>query len=601
VRGVVTRRYAAYSQLKKLYYVCRCGDRKGPIYENSFSPIRLGQCVYCHSNGPYFLDSESAVYKSNQKITIQESPSTVPPGRVPRSKDVVLLGDNIDAARPGDEVEIVGIYSTKFDFGMNVKHGFPVFSTYIEGNAIKRVQELEMAEITAEDREAIIRLSRDPNVLDVLVNAIAPSIYGHRSIKTALALALFGGSSIETDTHRVRGDINVLLVGDPGLSKSQFLKYVQTVSPRSVYTTGKGASAVGLTACVRKDPVSGEWSLEGGALVLADNGICLIDEFDKMNEADRTSIHEAMEQQSISISKAGIVANLQARCSVIAAANPIKGLYDNQLGFQDNLNLSEPILSRFDVICVLKDELDLAHDKSLANFIIKSHRRSQPEALRNARGGHRQPVARPDIPLPQLGDNPAIQKIPQSLLKKYILFARSSLKPKLTAGCNQKIQNFYTKLRAVSQSISGITVVVRHLESLVRFAQASAKMHLRNETNERDVDLAISMLLDSFLQSTKPSIAKGLETRFSYEINQKRNINSFLAHLLNRLVKRQIEYLDIIRGPSDDVESTVVKIPLAVLAEKAKEHQIYNVDDFLRTPAFQNNYVLQNEIIVKEI
>ena len=211
------------------------------------------------------------------------------------------------------------------------------------------------------------------------MNSIAPSIYGYPFIKKALALAMFGGEAKDVGgKHRIRGDINVLLLGDPGTAKSQFLKYVEQVFHRVVYTTGKGASAVGLTAGVHKDPISGEWVLEGGALVLADKGICLIDEFDKMNDADRTSIHEAMEQQSISISKAGIVTSLQARCSVIAAANPIGGVYKPSLNFNDNVDLTDPILSRFDILTVVRDEADDLKDDTLATFVINSHMKNHP-------------------------------------------------------------------------------------------------------------------------------------------------------------------------------------------------------------------------------
>merc|ERR1719454_1627951 len=179
--------------------------------------------------------------------------------------------------------------------------------------------------------------------------------------------------------HRIRGDINTLIVGDPGLAKSQFLKFVEKTIPRAVFTTGKGASGVGLTAAVTRDE-NGEWCLEGGAMVLADDGICLIDEFDKMNDQDRTSLHEAMEQQSISISKAGIVATLQARCAVVAVANPTEGRYDPQMSFAQNVNLTDPILSRFDVLCVLKDEADAVQDERLADHVVCSHIRSHPEA-----------------------------------------------------------------------------------------------------------------------------------------------------------------------------------------------------------------------------
>lgn len=379
VQGVITRRYPVYSQLKKIFYICKCGNRMGPVFQSDISETKLGQCPVCHSNGPFSMDSETTVYRNYQKVTIQESPGSVLPGRVPRHKDVILLGDNIDTARPGDEIEVVGIYTNSFDYSMNVKHGFPVFNTMIEANNIKKVSDINFGHLTRKDKDKIHSYSRKPNIARIIVNSIAPSIYGHHHIKTALALSMFGGEPQNiNNSHKIRGDINVLLLGDPGLAKSQFLKYVEQTFHRTVYTTGKGASAVGLTASVRRDFTSREWTLEGGALVLADQGICLIDEFDKMSEIDRTSIHEAMEQQSISISKAGIVATLRARCAVIAAANPIKGRYDRQLSFSDNVNLSDPILSRFDVLCVLKDSVDSTADRDLATFIVNSHIKSHP-------------------------------------------------------------------------------------------------------------------------------------------------------------------------------------------------------------------------------
>merc|ERR1712084_217270 len=202
-------------------------------------------------------------------------------------------------------------------------------------------------------------------------------------VKTAIALSIFGGQGkMAAGKHRIRGDINTLIVGDPGLAKSQFLKYVEQTFPKAVYTTGRGASAVGLTAAMHRDE-NGEWALEGGAMVLADDGICLIDEFDKMNDQDRTSLHEAMEQQSISISKAGIVATLQARCAVVAVANPTEGRYDPQMTFAQNVNLTDPILSRFDMLCVLRDESDPVQDERLADHVCCSHMRSHPDASEN--------------------------------------------------------------------------------------------------------------------------------------------------------------------------------------------------------------------------
>jgi DNA replication licensing factor MCM2 len=276
---------------------------------------------------------------------------------------------------------VTGIYRNNFDASLNAKNGFPVFSTIIEANHINKREDLFAAfRLTEEDEKEMRSLARDERIRKRIIKSIAPSIYGHEDIKTAIALSLFGGMSKDIDRkHRIRGDINVLLLGDPGTAKSQFLKYAEKTAHRSVFATGQGASAVGLTASVRKDPVTREWTLEGGALVLADQGTCLIDEFDKMNDADRTSIHEAMEQQSISISKAGIVTTLQARCAIIAAANPVRGRYNPTIPFQQNVELTEPILSRFDVLCVVKDNVDPVQDELLARFVVGSHLRSHPK------------------------------------------------------------------------------------------------------------------------------------------------------------------------------------------------------------------------------
>jgi DNA replication licensing factor MCM2 len=332
-------------------------------------------------------------------MTLQESPGSVPAGRLPRHREVILLWDLIDSAKPGEEIvsvtsrsktrnlysfrvfqEVTGIYRNNFDASLNVKNGFPVFSTVIEANHVNKKEDLFAAfRLTEEDERKIRRLSKEPRIAKRIFKSIAPSIYGHENIKTAIALSLFGGCPKNINRkHPIRGDINVLLLGDPGTAKSQFLKYVEKTAHRAVFATGQGASAVGLTASVRKDPVTREWTLEGGALVLADKGTCLIDEFDKMNDADRTSIHEAMEQQSISISKAGIVTTLQARCAIIAAANPTRGRYNPTIPFQQNVELTEPILSRFDVLCVVKDTVDAVKDELLARFVIGSHLRSHP-------------------------------------------------------------------------------------------------------------------------------------------------------------------------------------------------------------------------------
>jgi DNA replication licensing factor MCM2 len=374
ISGVVTRRTGVFPQLQEVMYDCgKCGFIFGPVFQaDSSAETKPGSCPECQGKGPWLVNSEKTVYRNYQKLTLQEAPGDVPAGRLPRSKEIILLHDLIDQARPGDKVAITGVYTNNFQSSLNRANGFPVFSTHVEANHLSRTgDKYDTHALTDEDKDEIRRLSRDPRVTQRIVKSIAPSIHGHDDIKAGIALALFGGQEkFVKGKTKLRGDINMLLLGDPGVAKSQFLKYVEKTAGRCVYTTGKGASAVGLTAAVHKDPVTREWVLEGGALVLADRGVCLIDEFDKMNDQDRVSIHEAMEQQSISISKAGIVTSLQARCSVIAAANPVGGRYDSSRTFSDNVELTDPILSRFDIMCVVKDIIDPVLDERLARFVV---------------------------------------------------------------------------------------------------------------------------------------------------------------------------------------------------------------------------------------
>ena len=568
IRGVVTKRSGVLPELSKMFFRCACGDVKGPIYHSQSvheAKQFIGQCVLCQANGPYVLDEMSTVYRNYQKMTIQETPGTVPPGRVPRQKEVLVLQDLVDAARPGDEVEVTGIFVNRFDYFANVKHGFPVFTTVIEANNIRRQGDEDIVDITEEDKEEIIKLARDPAVGRKIINSIAPSIYGHQFVKKALALSMFGGMAKDVGgKHRIRGDINVLLLGDPGTAKSQFLKYVEQVFHRIVYTTGKGASAVGLTAAVHKDPVTGEWTLEGGALVLADKGICLIDEFDKMNDKDRTSIHEAMEQQSISISKAGIVTSLQARCAVIAAANPLGGNYNTALNFNDNVDLTEPILSRFDVLAVIKDEVELEADDALAAFVINSHMKSHPELCKELllgrtielQGGLDQ-ITEEDAQRAQAaeewlrgnlleerkGSTSEKELIPQELLKKYIIYARKNVHPKLNEIDKEKVTKFYADIRRESQLSGGLQIAVRHIESVLRMAEAYAKMHLRDYVRSDDIDQAMDMLLTSFLDSQKTSIARPMAKRLEHYRPKKTDPNTLLAHLLHKMVQDRVRFV----------------------------------------------------------
>merc|ERR1719446_149799 len=422
VHGVVTKRSGVFNQVKRLYLRCaKCSFPSGPFDVEEDKDLKPGACIECQSRGPWRVDRQQTLYRNHQKVTLQESPGSVDAGKMPRSKEVILTGDQVDQVRPGDELHLTGVFRCLYDAGTNARTCFPVYRTIIEAVHLQRKGDVKIEHVTDEEQERILELAKNPNIREMFIESMAPSIYGMQHVKTAIALSLMSGQpKLAAGKHRIRGDINTLIVGDPGLAKSQFLKYVEQTFPRAVYTTGKGASAVGLTAAVTRDE-QGQFCLEGGAMVLADDGICLIDEFDKMNDQDRTSLHEAMEQQSISISKAGIMATLQARCAVIAVANPTEGRYDPQQTFAQNVNLSDPILSRFDLLCVLRDESDAVQDERLADHVVCSHIRSHPFANTDDK------QLKPRLQQAQQ----QIEPISQELLQRYIIYARKRVHPKI--------------------------------------------------------------------------------------------------------------------------------------------------------------------------
>ncbi|XP_068667407.1 DNA replication licensing factor MCM2-like [Aristolochia californica] len=596
IGGVVTRRSSVFPQLQQVKYDCnKCGSTLGPFFQNSYSEVKVGSCPECQSKGPFTVNIEQTIYRNYQRLTLQESPGTVPAGRLPRYKEVILLNDLIDCARPGEEIEVTGVYTNNFDLSLNTKNGFPVFATVVEANHVTKKQDLFSAyKLTKEDKDEIEKLAKDPRIGERIIKSIAPSIYGHEDMKTAIALAMFGGQEKNVKgKHRLRGDINVLLLGDPGTAKSQFLKYVEKTGQRAVYTTGKGASAVGLTAAVHKDPVTREWTLEGGALVLADRGICLIDEFDKMNDQDRVSIHEAMEQQSISISKAGIVTSLQARCSVIAAANPIGGRYDSSKTFSQNVELTDPIVSRFDVLCVVKDVVDPVADEMLAKFVVDSHFRSQPKGANlddNSVGTPSEDIPantdqnkrKDQFPASTKHDDPEI--LSQDMLKKYITYAKLHVFPNLHDADLDKLTNVYAELRRESSHGQGVPIAVRHIESMIRMSEAHARMHLRNYVSQEDVDMAIRVLLESFISTQKFGVQKALEKNFKKYMTFKKDYNEFVLHLLRGLVRDALHFGEIVAGPNHGPDH--VRVRVQDLKSKAQEYEINDLSHFFASSLF---------------
>eukprot|EP00892_Ulva_mutabilis_P011114 jgi/Ulvmu1/8375/UM042_0081.1 len=587
VTGVVTRRTGVYPQMSVLYYICRtCGNQLGPLMQSGDADVEIKpqQCTHCESRGPFDIDQHHTVYRNYQKITLQESPGSVPSGRLPRSKNIILLNDLIDIAKPGEQVEVTGVYQHSYESALNAQTGFPVFATSIEANHIRsKADNFSLDNMTEDALAEIQRLSRDRHIAERIMDSIAPSIYGHTDIKACLALALFGGQEKLVGSHRLRGDINVLLIGDPGTAKSQFLKYVEKTAARAVYTTGKGASAVGLTATVTKDPVTREWTLEGGALVLADRGICLIDEFDKMNDHDRVSIHEAMEQQSISISKAGIVTSLRARCSVIAAANPDNGRYDPSRTFNENVrSLTDPIISRFDCLCVVKDQVDPQLDERLARFVVQSHHHSHPandmDELQRAAAGEAAAAARP---------GQAANTIDQELLRMYIAYAKKNCHPKLQDADTAKMVQVYIELRREAGMTHAMPVAVRHLESMIRMSEAHARMHLRDKVEPQDIDIAIRLMLESFIQAQKYNVQKQLRRRFQRFMAAQSDYNNLLLTILRGMGREAARMAAMTHG---EVQAQgEVEIDRGRFEERAADYCITAVDQFYECTLFREN------------
>merc|ERR1719495_2125005 len=581
--GVVSGSSGVLPQLSMIKYDCvKCGYVVGPFYQSQNEETKPGTCPECQSLGPFEINMQQTLYKNYQRITIQESPGKVSAGRLPRSKDAILMGDLCDVCKPGDEIELTGVYSNSYDSSLNTKNGFPIFATVIIANHIVRNDEKgETDRMTDDDIKAITQLSKDERIGERIIASIAPSVFGHDDIKRALALSLFGGvSKNPQEKHKVRGDINVLLCGDPGVAKSQFLKYVQNIAPRAVFSTGQGASAVGLTAYVQRSPMTREWTLEAGALVLADKGVCLIDEFDKMNDQDRTSIHEAMEQQTISISKAGIVTCLQARCAVMAAANPIGGRYDSSMTFSENVDLTEPILSRFDILCVVKDTADPVLDENLAKFVVVSHRCNHPLAEQ----ADTENMKKTTEELANASALAHIEKIPQDILKKYVLYAREKVHPKLYQMDQDKVAKVYSELRRESMSTGSVPITVRHIESMMRMAEANAKMHLREFVNSDDINMSIRVTLEAFISTQKHSVSKSMAKTFRNYMSFKKDNNELLLYLLKGLAQETAIYMRNRYGGSE-VEH--VEVSEKDLAEKARAINIQNLQPFFNSSIFK--------------
>lgn len=458
-----------------------------------------------------------SVFKDHQTITLQEMPEKAPMGQLPRSVELIFDHDLVDTVKPGDRVMVVGVYRALAAAAQGQQASSGVFRTVVLVNSVQILsRDSSHLKFDTNDTKTIRSLARRPDILSILGRSIAPSIHGHSVIKKAIALQLFSGveKNLENGTH-LRGDINILMVGDPSTAKSQLLRSAMTIAPLAVSTTGKGSSGVGLTAAVTSDPDTRERRLEAGAMVLADRGLVCVDEFDKMGENDRVAIHEAMEQQTVTIAKAGIHASLNARCSVLAAANPVYGQYDPRRRIQENIGLPDSLLSRFDLLFVVLDQLDPELDRRIATHVVRGHSYrsnqgqaghdsdydddlSDDEGLDGADNTRVQSVwQRNRHHSSEDGDDPEAREILQhEFLRKYIHYAKTRAQPVLTESAREFIANRYAEMRA-RQDDRTLPVTARSLETVIRLATAHAKARL-SDTVEASPDCATAMDILSF-------------------------------------------------------------------------------------------------------
>ncbi|KAK7741071.1 minichromosome maintenance protein 5 [Diatrype stigma] len=466
---------------------------------------------------PYFVIHEKSQFVDQQIIKLQEAPDQVPVGELPRH--VLISADRYLTNRvvPGTRCTVMGIFSIYQNKGSknNSSGAVAIRTPYLRAVGIQTDMDSTAkghSLFSEEEEQEFMELSRRPDLYNVIADSIAPSIYGNRDIKKAILCLLLGGSKkILPDGMKLRGDINVLLLGDPGTAKSQLLKFVEKAAPISIYTSGKGSSAAGLTASVQRDHSTREFYLEGGAMVLADGGVVCIDEFDKMRDEDRVAIHEAMEQQTISIAKAGITTILNARTSVLAAANPIFGRYDDMKTPGENIDFQTTILSRFDMIFIVKDEHTRDKDERIARHVMGIHM--------GGRGLDE-----------QVEGEVSVEK-----MRRYLSYCKSRCAPRLSPEAAEKLSSHFVSIRKQvhaseleANARSSIPITVRQLEAIVRITEALAKVTLSPVATEHHVDEAIRLFLCSTMDAVNQGSSQG-----SRELNDE--VSRLEAELKRRL------------------------------------------------------------------
>ncbi|BAT74142.1 hypothetical protein VIGAN_01174800 [Vigna angularis var. angularis] len=517
VEGIVTKCSLVRPKVVKSVHFCpTTGNFTSREYRDITSNLGLptGSVYPTRDENGNLLVTEYGLckYKDHQTLSIQEVPENSAPGQLPRTVDVIVEDDLVDSCKPGDRVAIVGVYKALAGKSKGSVNG--VFRTVLIANNVSLLNKEANAPIySPEDLKNIKKIAERDDAFDLLSNSLAPSIYGHSWIKKAVILLMLSGveKNLKNGTH-LRGDINMMMVGDPSVAKSQLLRAIMNIAPLAISTTGRGSSGVGLTAAVTSDQETGERRLEAGAMVLADRGVVCIDEFDKMNDEDRVAIHEVMEQQTVTIAKAGIHASLNARCSVVAAANPIYGTYDRSLTPTKNIGLPDSLLSRFDLLFIVLDQMDPDIDRRISEHVLRMHRfRSAVdggEATLNGSSGYgREDEADTDssifVKYNRMLHGKKTERgrkrdtLTIKFLKKYIHYAKHRIQPELTDEASENIVTAYAELRnASSNAKTGGTlpITARTLETIIRLSTAHAKLKLSRKVSKSDVEAALKVL-----------------------------------------------------------------------------------------------------------